>query len=120
MTTHRFFIPAALLAALAMSMSMSISMPAAAAEAQDEDPFIAYGKALVEANCAACHGIATADESHHPDAPPFRTLWERYPIDALEESFVEGIATGHPDMPQFTATPEQIAAILDYIASLQP
>ncbi|WP_367943733.1 cytochrome c [Aquamicrobium sp.] len=88
--------------------------------AQEEDANIAYGRALVEANCAACHGIDTADESRHPDAPPFRTLWERYPIDALEESFVEGIATGHPDMPQFTATPEQIAAILDYIASLQP
>lgn len=90
------------------------------AVAQESDPVLAYGKALVEANCAACHGIGRADESHHPDAPPFRVLWERYPIDALEESFVEGIATGHPDMPEFTATPAQIAAILDYIASLQP
>lgn len=90
------------------------------ATAQEEDANIAYGRALVEANCAGCHGIAAADESNHPDAPAFRTLWERYPIDALEESFVEGIVTGHPDMPQFTATPEQIAAILDYIASLQP
>jgi mono/diheme cytochrome c family protein len=97
--------------------ALAAALPAAA---QEEDANIAYGRALVEANCAACHGIDTADESHHPDAPPFRTLWERYPIDALEESFVEGIATGHPDMPQFTATPEQIAAILDYIASLQP
>lgn len=90
------------------------------ATAQDVDPDFDYGKALVEANCAACHGIGTIDQSQHPEAPPFRTLWERYPIDALEESFVEGIATGHPDMPQFTATPEQIVAIIDYIASLQP
>lgn len=96
---------------------LALVLPAAA---QENDPVIAYGKALVEANCAACHGIGLTDESHHADAPPFRTLWERYPIDALEESFVEGIATGHPDMPQFTATPQQIAAILDYIASLQP
>lgn len=108
MTICRPFILATLLAAFAM--------PAAA----EEDTSVAYGKRLVEANCAACHGIALTDQSHHPEAPPFRTLWERYPIDALEESFVEGIATGHPDMPQFTATPEQIAAILDYIASLQP
>ncbi len=100
-----------------LAVFMAAALPAAA---QEEDANIAYGRALVEANCAACHGIDTADESRHPDAPPFRTLWERYPIDALEESFVEGIATGHPDMPQFTATPEQIAAILDYIASLQP
>ena len=112
MSRTSLVICAALLAALVQ--------PAAAAEEEEDDPIIAYGKALVDANCAACHGIGMADESHHPDAPAFRTLWERYPIDALEESFVEGIATGHPDMPQFTATPEQIAAILDYIASLQP
>jgi len=101
---------------------LAAALPSLAQEpaAQEDDPVIAYGRALVEANCAACHGIGAADASHHPEAPPFRTLWERYPIDALEESFVEGIATGHPDMPQFTATPEQIAAILDYIASLQP
>lgn len=85
-----------------------------------EDPVIAYGRALVEANCAACHAIGADDESRHPEAPLFRTLWERYPIDALEESFVEGITTGHPDMPEFTATPQQTAAIIDYIASLQP
>jgi len=102
---------------LLLAVFMAAALPAGA---QEDDPVIAYGKALVEANCAACHGIGAADASHHPEAPPFRTLWERYPIDALEESFVEGIATGHPDMPQFTATPEQLAAILDYIASLQP
>ena len=101
----------------AAALLFVFALPAAA---QENDPVIAYGKALVEANCAACHGIGATDESHHPDAPPFRVLWERYPIDALEESFVEGIAVGPPDMPQFTATPQQIAAILDYIASLQP
>lgn len=115
MSRTSLVIRAALLAALAQP-----AVAVAVAAEEDDDPIIAYGKALVDANCAACHGIGMADESHHPDAPPFRTLWERYPIDALEESFVEGIATGHPDMPQFTATPEQIAAILDYIASLQP
>lgn len=99
------------------ALLLAVALPVAA---QEDDPVIAYGRALVEANCAACHGIGAADGSHHPDAPPFRTLWERYPIDALEESFVEGITTGHPDMPQFTATPQQIAAIIDYIASLQP
>ena len=31
---------------------------------------------------------------------------------------MEGIDTGHPDMPKFVATPEQITAILTYIATL--
>lgn len=98
----------------------ALAVPALPAAAQEADPVLAYGKALVEANCATCHGVGLMDESHHAEAPPFRVLWERYPIDALEESFAVGIATGHPDMPEFTATPEQLAAILDYIASLQP
>ncbi|RLP23104.1 cytochrome c [Mesorhizobium sp. YM1C-6-2] len=79
---------------------------------------IAEGKALVELNCARCHAIDRTSKSDHADAPPFRTLSQRYPIDALEEAFAEGISTGHPDMPEFVATPGQIGAILDYISSL--
>ena len=78
-----------------------------------------WGRALVEANCARCHAIGNLDASGHPDAPPFRTLSQRYPLEALEEAFAEGISTGHPDMPEFVATPDQIAAILDYIGGLQ-
>lgn len=55
----------------------------------------------------------------HPAAPAFRTLRERYPIDALEEAFAEGIYVGHPDMPEFVADPDQIAAIVAYIESIQ-
>ena len=91
-------------------------LPAAA----DQASAIAHGKALVEANCGRCHGVGLTDESAHPQAPAFRTLTERYPLDALEEAFVEGIETGHPDMPEFVATPEQIADIIAYIDTLQP
>lgn len=85
-----------------------------AAQADD----IAAGKAWVELNCARCHAVDQTSQSLHADAPPFRTLSQRYPIDALEEAFAEGIATGHPDMPEFAAAPHQIGAILDYISSL--
>lgn len=79
----------------------------------------AHGRKLVEVNCAGCHAIGVGDASRHPDAPPFRRLSLRYPIDALEEALAEGIVTGHPDMPQFTAEPRQIADILAYIWSIQ-
>lgn len=88
------------------------------AMAQDSD--VAHGKALVELNCATCHAIGTTDRSTHSKAPPFRELSKRYPLDALEEAFAEGIVTGHPDMPEFTASPEQIADILAYIGTLNP
>ena len=79
---------------------------------------IAHGKALVESNCARCHAVGETGSSPHPDAPPFRTLSERYPLESLAEALAEGISTGHPDMPEFIATPEQISAIIVYIGSL--
>jgi mono/diheme cytochrome c family protein len=85
-----------------------------------EDADLAYGRELVEANCARCHAVGANDESAHPEAPAFRTLSERYPLDALEEAFVEGITTGHPDMPEFIASPEQIGAIIAFLDALQP
>ena len=92
----------------------------AAGGALAEDTDLAYGRELVEANCARCHAVGLDDESAHPEAPAFRTLSERYPLDALEEAFVEGITTGHPDMPEFVASPEQIGAIISYLDTLQP
>jgi mono/diheme cytochrome c family protein len=77
------------------------------------------GKRLVEANCARCHAVGRMDRSAHLEAPPFRDLWKRYPLDALDEAFAEGIYTGHPDMPEFLATPEQIEAIIGYIGGLR-
>ena len=79
----------------------------------------AHGKELVELNCSPCHAIGPQGDSPHADAPPFRELGQRYPIEALEEAFVEGIETGHPDMPSFVAAPDQIADIIAYIESVQ-
>ena len=53
-----------------------------------------------------------------PEAPPLRTLHTRYPIDSLTEAFAEGIVTGHPQMPVFTFTIEEIDALLAYLESL--
>ncbi|MER9371116.1 cytochrome c [Mesorhizobium sp. M0491] len=83
------------------------------------DALTDHGKALVELNCARCHAVGKTDKSTHPDAPAFRTLSKRYPITDLEEALAEGISTGHPDMPQWVASPDQIDAIIAYISSLQ-
>ena len=90
------------------------------AKAADADTaVIAAGQALVEANCARCHAVGRGDVGPHPDAPAFRELSRRYPIAALQEAFVEGIVTGHPDMPEFSVDPEQAAAIIAYLESIQ-
>jgi mono/diheme cytochrome c family protein len=54
-----------------------------------------------------------------PEAPPFRTLSERYPVTALEEAFAEGILVGHPAMPEFRFEPHEIDAIIAYLQSVQ-
>jgi hypothetical protein len=38
---------------------------------------------------------------------------------ALEESLAEGIVVGHPDMPEFRFRPEDVAAIISYLESIQ-
>ena len=80
---------------------------------------VAQGEALVRTNCSPCHAVGLDGNSPHPDAPAFRTLSERYPIEDLAEALAEGISTGHPDMPEFVASPGQIEAIIAYIKSLQ-
>ncbi|WP_246734877.1 cytochrome c [Chelativorans sp. ZYF759] len=83
-----------------------------------DNEMILRGRALVVENCSGCHAIGHGDASSHPQAPPFRDLSQFYPIDALEEAFIESIDTGHPGMPVFLASPQQIADILEYIYSV--
>ena len=86
--------------------------------AANDDPQLSYGGDVVTENCSRCPAVTMTDRSLHPDAPAFRSLSRRYPIEALAEALAEGISTGHPDMPEFVATPEQIGAIIAYIKSL--
>lgn len=97
--------------------SMTVSAMAETWEGSDNE-MILRGRALVVENCSGCHAISHADASSHPQAPPFRDLSQFYPIDALEEAFIESIDTGHPGMPVFLASPQQIADILEYIYSV--
>ena len=55
----------------------------------------------------------------HKEAPPFRTLSTKYPIDNLAESLAEGIVSGHPDMPIFVFSPHDVEAIIQYMKSIQ-
>ncbi|MGE3582387.1 MAG: cytochrome c [Hyphomonadaceae bacterium] len=80
---------------------------------------LARGRAIAETHCASCHAIGGDGVSRHPQAPPFRTFSENYPVTALEEAFAEGILVGHPAMPEFRLEPDEIDALLAYIQSVQ-
>jgi cytochrome c len=77
------------------------------------------GEALLAKECSRCHATARTDQSRHPQAPLFRTLGKRYPIESLEEALAEGIISGHPDMPEFTFESDDVGAIIAYLKSIQ-
>lgn len=97
---------------------------AALGVAQDADASsVETGRALVEANCASCHAVGAAGASPVANAPAFRTLSERYPVESLEEALAEGIVVGHEGgvrMPEFSFEPDEIGAIVAYLRSIQP
>lgn len=84
-----------------------------------EKDLTAKGEALVRESCARCHAIGKEGDSPHAEAPPFRTLSSKYPVEDLAESLAEGIVSGHPDMPIFVFDPHDVEAIIDYLASIQ-
>jgi mono/diheme cytochrome c family protein len=86
------------------------------ARAQDTDA----GLALAKKNCARCHAIGKTGESPNSEAPPFREIVSRYPVETLAEAFAEGITVGHEAMPEFSFAPEEIEDLLAYISSLNP
>ena len=77
------------------------------------------GQALAEANCARCHATDRVSESPIKEAPPFRTLHQRYAVETLGEALAEGIYTGHAEMPAFELTPDQIHDFLVFLKTLE-
>jgi mono/diheme cytochrome c family protein len=95
--------------------ALCFAVPAQAAEKS----LIDKGEVLVKKNCSPCHAIGKEGDSPHKEAPPFRTLSAKYPIDDLAESLAEGIVSGHPDMPIFVFGPHDVEAVIQYLESIQ-
>lgn len=86
---------------------------------QDDASLRRQGRALLASRCSHCHAITLAGDSPDREAPPFRTLGQKYPIEWLAEALAEGLFTGHPNMPEFVFAPQEINAILAYLQSIQ-
>lgn len=89
-----------------------------AASKSDDNP-LAIGHEILRKNCARCHGIDTIGDSPLAKAPPFREVVKRYDPSQLAEALAEGIVTGHNEMPEFEFEPDEISAIIAYLASLK-
>jgi mono/diheme cytochrome c family protein len=89
------------------------------AAAQDAAALLQRGQTIVTRDCAACHAVGRSGTSRLREAPAFRTLGRRYPIESLEEALAEGIVTGHAAMPEFRFDPSDVGAIIAYLKSIQ-
>jgi cytochrome c len=87
--------------------------------AQENGALERRGSTLLARNCSRCHAIGATGNSPHREAPAFRTLGQRYPIETLAEPLAEGLSTGHPDMPEFIFEIQDVRAILAYLESIQ-
>jgi cytochrome c len=83
------------------------------------DPRAQRGLALARTNCTKCHAIGKVGDSPMREAPPFRTLHKRYPVEDLAEALAEGISTGHPSMPEWRFDPGQIGDLIEYLKTLE-
>jgi len=97
-----------------------ISISACASQAETPQTPVQRGQELVETNCGTCHATGVTGESPAPEAPAFRTLSENYRVSDLQEALAEGISVGHPAMPVFEFTPEDVDAVIAYLQSVQP
>ena len=77
------------------------------------------GQTFVRANCSKCHATDKVSESPLKIAPPFRELHRRYPVESLQEALVEGIRTGHVNMPEFRLDPGQASDVIAYLKTLE-
>jgi len=107
-----------IMALLLAACSTSPDVAAGSLEAAASSP-VAEGHAIASRHCAQCHAIGPAGRSRHPDAIPFRRLSELYPLEGLEEALVEGLMTGHSDMPEFKLETDGANALLAYLQSIQ-
>ena len=106
-------IPAYITMALIASSLLASTDPARSDDGNGDS-----GRALAQAKCSQCHALGPTGASPEKAAPPFRTFKSRWPLEALEEAFAEGIVVGHI-MPEFQFDPEQIHDLIAFLKGIE-
>ena len=111
--------PVLALGACATGMGGEGDMAETAAPASPRVPQVEEGRRLASLYCVTCHAVGDEGGSRNPNAPPLRTLAERYPGTLLVDAFPQRMLVGHPAMPEYNLTDAQVSALLDYLLSIQ-
>jgi cytochrome c len=105
-------------AAIPLAGALALLPALDAAPVLARDVQVERGRSLASTRCARCHAVGGTGASPMGQAPPFRTLHERYPVEYLAEALTEGIRTGHPSMPEFRFDPDEAEALIAYLRTL--
>lgn len=100
---------------LVMALCLMLPCTAAAQMLPSEQ----RGQTFVRANCSSCHATDKVSASPLKIAPPFRDLHLRYPVESLQEALVEGIRTGHANMPEFQLDAGQASDVIAFLKTLE-
>ena len=77
------------------------------------------GEQLTGKYCGGCHATGRSGDSREPAAPKFRELNLRYEPEQLGEALAEGVFVGHPMMPEFRFSPDDVASVILYLKTIQ-
>ncbi|ACB22411.1 c-type cytochrome [Methylobacterium radiotolerans] len=100
-------------------LGASIALRLLAGPAAAEEASAARGRALAGIVCARCHAVRMTGASPMREAPPFRSLAERFPIGDLADVLDEGVERRHPAMPDFRLDPSDAADLTVYMRTLR-
>ena len=98
-------------------IALCLMLPGVAAA--QTSPSEQRGQTFVRANCSTCHATDKVSPSPLKIAPPFRELHLRYPVESLQEALVEGIRTGHVNMPEFRLDAGQASDVIAHLKTLE-
>lgn len=100
----------------AVLLVAGLALPAGAQDGQEP---AARGRALLRENCAPCHATGRVDLSPRPGAPPFRVIGESFDLDGFARRLRQGLASSHPDMPEFRFNADDADAVVAYLRTIQ-
>lgn len=80
---------------------------------------IEEGREIATSQCGVCHAVGSEDASPRADAPPLRSVLDRYDSAALAGNMMIGVRVGHPDMPLFHMGPRGADALVEYLYSIR-
>lgn len=100
-------------------VGVSIVVACAGAVASAGEAEVAEGLKIARDACSPCHAIGATGASPKAEAPAFRDLGRKYPVEALEEALAEGVVVGHPGMPEVKMNEREIAAFVAWLKTIQ-